>query len=402
MTEQALRALQELLLWRWSTAVQLTSLLMIAVFFTMLGRSIRTAALQSWVRAWQCNFAALAVTLSFWLLQPPRAVSRFVIAPLYMSLKMAFVVFLIQGAWATRRPGSRPVAPTHLAAGLLGYGLAAALFVRSLDQIGVVQHTLMGVLLVGAGIALLVELQVGLGWLAAGFLARGLLCFAEAWAYVLQLAPGASSRVSEAAATFRSAASSFDSAAEWLLALGCVLAVSEWVQRELLRANAELLIAQEDVRKLADRDPLTGLANRRGLAEVFRAAQPGGATLLFFDLDEFKKINDRHGHAAGDEALRRFAAALRESFRPSDSLVRYAGDEFLVVAAGLDPSSVADRLQALRDRLRRASSVGTPIAFSVGVAEMPPGGQPDAALARADEAMYEAKRRRRPGVARLA
>jgi diguanylate cyclase (GGDEF)-like protein len=135
---------------------------------------------------------------------------------------------------------------------------------------------------------------------------------------------------------------------------------------------------------------------------VFRAAQPGGATLLFFDLDEFKKINDRHGHAAGDEALRRFAAALRDSFRPSDSLVRYAGDEFLVVAAGLDPASVADRLQALRDRLRRASSVGTPIAFSVGVAEMPPGGQPEAALARADEAMYEAKRRRRPGVARLA
>lgn len=397
------KELQELLLWRWSTAVQVTSLLMIAVFFTMLGRSIRTAALQSWVRAWQSNFAALAITLFFWFFQPPPWMLRFVAGPVYMGLKMAFVVFLIQGAWAMKRPGTPLLTPRVLVRGLLAYAVAAPLLVRSLDQIGVVQHTLMGLLLAGAGIALLVRFQAGLGWLGIGFLTRGTLALAEAAAYALQLAPeSASPRLAGAAATFRSAASSFDSAAEWLLALGCVLAVSEWVQRELLRANAELLIAQEDVRKLADRDPLTGLSNRRALAEVFRAAQPGGATLLFFDLDEFKEINDRHGHAAGDEALRRFAAALRESFRPSDALVRYAGDEFLVVAAGLDPASVADRLQALRARLRRASTAGTPIAFSVGVAEMPPGSLPEAALNRADEAMYEAKRRRRPGVARPA
>ena len=397
------RELQELLLWRWSTAVQLTSLLMIAVFFTMLGRSIRTAALGSWVRAWQLNFAALALTLIFWFFQPSPGLFRFLIGPVYMGLKMGFVLFLLKGAWAMRRPDVPPPPASTLARGLLGYAVATAVFVRSLDQIGLVQHTLMALLFVGPGIALIVRFQVGLGWLGIGFLARGLLAAVEAVAYFLQLAPGlASPRVSAAAATFRSAASSFDSATEWLLALGCVLAVSEWVQRELLRANAELLIAQEGVRKLADRDPLTGLANRRALAEVFRAVQPGGATLLFFDLDEFKGINDRHGHAVGDEALRRFATALRESFRPSDALVRYAGDEFLVVAAGLDAAGAEGRLQALRARLRRAPIAGTPIAFSVGVGELPPGGHPDAALSRADQAMYEAKRLRRPGVARPA
>jgi diguanylate cyclase (GGDEF)-like protein len=397
------QALQELLLWRWSTAVQVTSLLMIAVFFTILGRSIRTAALGSWVRAWQLNFAALAVTLFFWFFQPPPGLLRFFVGPLYMSLKMGFVVFLLKGAWAMRHPDGPLPSTRALLRGLLGYAAAAALLVRSLDQIGIVQHTLMALLFAGTGIALVVRFQVGLGWLGIGFLARGLLAAVEAVAYFLQLAPGAASaRVSEAAATFRSAASSFDSATEWLLALGCVLAMSEWVQRELLRANAELLIAQEDVRKLADRDPLTGLSNRRALPEVFRAVQPDGATLLFFDLDEFKKINDRHGHAAGDEALRRFATALRESFRPSDALVRYAGDEFLVVAAGLDAGGAEGRLQALRARLRRVPIAGTPIAFSVGMAELPPGGHPDAALNRADEAMYEAKRLRRPGVARLA
>jgi diguanylate cyclase (GGDEF)-like protein len=162
----------------------------------------------------------------------------------------------------------------------------------------------------------------------------------------------------------------------------------------MLRANAELLNAQEDLRRLADRDALTGLANRRALPEVLRAAQPAGATLLFFDLDQFKQINDLHGHNAGDETLRRFAAALRESFRPSDDVFRYAGDEFLVVAHGLDSASVDGRIEMLRDRLRRAATNGPPIGFSVGVAEMPAGGQPDVALNLADEAMYEAKRAR--------
>ena len=394
--------MEQLLLWRWSTAVQVTSLVMIALFFTILGQSVRTAALQWWVRAWQANFAALAVTHLFWFFQPPPWMLRWVIGPSYMALKMAFVVLLIQGAWAIKRPGEVLASPRTLVKGLLAYGIGAAVLVRSLDQIGVVQHTLMGALLVAAGITLLVWFEAGLGWLAIGFLVRGALSFAEAAAYGLQLAPGSvSPEVSDAAGMFRSAASSFDSGAEWLLALGCVLAVSEWIQREMLRANAELLNAQEDVRRLADRDVLTGLTNRRALPEVFRAAQPRGATLLFFDLDQFKQINDRHGHAAGDETLRRFGAALRECFRPSDALVRYGGDEFLVVASGLDPSAVADRLQRLRERLRR-SAEGPAIAFSVGVADMPAGSHPDAALNKADEAMYEAKEQRRRTATRTA
>jgi diguanylate cyclase (GGDEF)-like protein len=387
----------ELLLWRWSTAVQVTSLVMIAVFFTVLGRSIRTAALRWWVRAWQANFAALAVTSIFWFVQPPPWMLRFVVGPLYMSLKMAFIVLLLQGAWAIRRPGTGLAPPRTLAMGLAIYAVLCAIFVRSLDQIGVVSHTLMGVLLVGSGALLVAGFEAGLGWLAIGFIARGTLSLAEAAAYALQLAPGSvSPRVSDAAALFRSAASSFDSGAEWLLALGCVLAVSEWVQRELLSANADLLIAQEDLRRLADRDPLTGLANRRALPEVLRAAQPAGATLVFFDLDGFKQINDLHGHQAGDETLRRFAAALRETFRPADAVVRYAGDEFLVVAKGLDSTSVAGRIEALRDRLRRATKEGPAIGFSVGSAEMAAGSHPDVALNRADEAMYEAKRARGP------
>jgi diguanylate cyclase (GGDEF)-like protein len=387
----------ELLLWRWSTSVQVTSLVMITIFFWMLGRSIRTAALLWWVRAWVWNLVALAITLFFWFFQPPNWVMHAVVAPVYMGAKTTFILLLIQGAWAMRRPGRPLFATRALVGGLAAYA-AAATVVPTVPWIGVIQHIVMGLILVVAAAVLLIAFDVALLWLAGGFAVRGLLSLAEAGAYVISVAGPARvpSRLAGGANVFLSAASSFDSIAEWLLALGCVLAVSEWVQRELLKSNGELLNAQEDLRRLADRDALTGLANRRALPEVLRAAQPEGATLLFFDLDLFKQINDLHGHSAGDETLRRFAAALRESFRPADAVFRYAGDEFLVVAHGLDSASVDGRIEMLRDRLRRGATDGPPIEFSVGVAEMPAGGHPDVALNRADEAMYEAKRARRP------
>jgi diguanylate cyclase (GGDEF)-like protein len=314
-----------------------------------------------------------------------------------MGAKTAFVLLLIQGAWAMRRPGRPFFATRPLIAGLAAYA-AAAMLLPTVPWVGVVQHTVMGVILVVAAAVLLLAFDVALLWLATGFAIRGALSLAEAAAYAVSVAgPGrVPPGLAGTANVFLSAASSFDSIVEWLLALGCVLAVSEWVQRELLKSNGELLGAQEDLRRLADRDALTGLANRRALPEVLRAAQPAGATLLFFDLDQFKQINDLHGHQAGDDTLRRFAAALRESFRPSDALVRHGGDEFLVVANGLDSASVNGRIEALRDRLRRAATGGPPIEFSVGVAEMPAGGHPDVALNLADEAMYEAKRARGP------
>ncbi|MEM9561380.1 MAG: GGDEF domain-containing protein [Actinomycetota bacterium] len=163
----------------------------------------------------------------------------------------------------------------------------------------------------------------------------------------------------------------------------------------------------------ARRDPLTGVLNRAGVEEMLvdrlRATGPSGAgpAVLFLDLDRFKRINDTHGHAAGDEVLRLVATHLLASAREVDGVGRLGGDEFLVVLDGgttAEPSierlasRVAERIRAglpsLADALAETVTGGHPVEVgaSIGIAVARPDDDFDALLGRADQAMYSAKR----------
>ena len=382
----------EIALWRWSVAVQLTSVAMITLFFAVLQRSMQREELGYWSRGWIINFTALAVALFFWIVQPPPGPIYWFVRFFFISLKTLAALLMMQGAWALGHPGGRLIRRPQLIIGILVYPFFAAFLLDNNDRIGLIEQTGYGVLFLITAWLLMRSQERGLTWLAAGFIVRGALCVTEGVAYAANLVPAASllGRLKPWGASFLSASSSFDSLSEWLLALGFVLALSSRTQRELQRYNLELLSAQEVLRQLADRDPLTALANRRSLPAIFRTVHEQGAQLLFFDLDDFKRINDVYGHQAGDDCLKRFTAALRASFRPDDQLVRYAGDEFLAIVPGLDEQDASARIGALRDRLE-AETGGEPIRFSVGIAALAPGGDADRALREADEAMYKAK-----------
>lgn len=374
---------EQLLLWQWSTLVQITSAWMLMVFFWVVRRSTARADLDAWVGAWLANGLALAVTCAYWL-QQPTGWMRPVLTTLYVGSKTAFLLLLLLGTLAFARqvrPALRgPVIWVGAGALLLGSWL------RGIPAIGVTQCLLI-VCVLGAALGhCLRHRGQGLGWLALGFALRCALGVAEGICYGMSLLEPVS-ELPHQVQTFLSVHSSFDTGAEWMIALGCVLAYAHRVQNELSCSNASLRAAQDELLVAARHDPLTGLYNRRMLPQLFDAASAQGGWLLFFDVDGLKTINDRDGHAAGDASLQRFGEALLATFA-GKAVVRYAGDEFIaILPAGSDPE--AD-IEAMRARLL-ASPGERAIDFSVGVAALRPDVDLRAVLNEADAGMYRHK-----------
>ena len=180
---------------------------------------------------------------------------------------------------------------------------------------------------------------------------------------------------------------------------------------ELSNSNALLQQREAELRELALKDPLTGLANRRQFddrlsSELARARRDGKHCVLYLlDLDGFKMVNDRLGHAAGDALLRQFAERLNDTVRASDLVARLGGDEFVVLACGLDNAddagALAAKIVALAQMPFSIAQTGTEqsgeprqaqVGASIGYAVFPDDAGEESALKRhADQAMYAAK-----------
>jgi len=188
------------------------------------------------------------------------------------------------------------------------------------------------------------------------------------------------------------------SIAPWLSLAALGYAVSTVGNLAFLAAQQHTVRAA--LRHSAERDPLTGLLNRRALDEALQGAAAGagpgrGVAVLFCDLDRFKAVNDRHGHTAGDAVLTQVAARLRAGTRGEAAIGRTGGDEFVVVLDDLDDLAHAEVVAA---RLRRAFSepfvvdgvvVGGGLSIGVHAVDRPTSAQ--ALTAGADAAMYAAK-----------
>lgn len=161
--------------------------------------------------------------------------------------------------------------------------------------------------------------------------------------------------------------------------------------------------AEDEFKRLAFFDPLTNLPNRRLLSDRLHQAvakvkrEKGRLALIFVDLDKFKPVNDRHGHAAGDQLLQQVANRLRTCVRESDTVARVGGDEFVVLLTSIsqaqDAMHVAQKMHAaLREPFHLPDGKSVQISSSAGIALFPDHGVDEAALwHHADVAMYAAK-----------
>jgi len=174
--------------------------------------------------------------------------------------------------------------------------------------------------------------------------------------------------------------------------------------RRIVELQNALLESQEALRVQALRDVLTGCWNRRAILDILKRElcrarrEDRHLGVLLCDLDHFKQVNDRWGHAAGDAVLRVAAERMATAIRPYDALGRYGGEEFLIVMPGCDESgarALANRLgQALREEPVLFEDTEIPVTASFGACTAPPTLQipPDELLRFADEGLYEAKR----------
>lgn len=214
--------------------------------------------------------------------------------------------------------------------------------------------------------------------------------FLAGWTPLLVLTAMASAQVNGALSGLR-----------WINDAGLVAGAFEAIVLSFGLADRALMLRhdRDHVRQLADRDSLTRLLNRRAWDEAAMEVMENDSTrplaLLFMDLDHFKILNDRQGHARGDQALVAVAQAIGQELRPLDLLGRYGGEEFVALLDGTDEQQA---MQVATRLCRRVHRLEIPIdenrlvlSISVGVAMRHPSDTLQSLIERADKAMYEAK-----------
>lgn len=381
----------------WSLGVQAGIVLLLAIFFSVLARAVPLVQVRLWAQAWLADLIAILAVFLMGALGQPATLGASSLAfwprvPLliYVSAKTLYALLLARGVRLHFEPALVPwLRRRHLLGVALVWGVIVALAGPQPMALMSLQWLVVGgVLALGAVQALRQRPPSRARWFIWIVFAEGLMFLA----YVPIHAPMLWGEPPLLPIVLYS--SFIDAGAELLVALAALVALEVFRSDDLQRTNRQLQASQDRLRQLVSLDPLTQLSNRRGLREALDTAAGREGVLIYLDVDDFKHINDTYGHAMGDACLERVAAALRQVFRAEDGLFRMGGDEFLVLAVGMQRPAAEERLRQLRQRLSHADGYTVTCNVSAGIVELSPEHEPERALELADDRMYRAKRAR--------
>ena len=374
---------------RLSIAVQFAMVMCLLGYFLLLWRMVKLREVRLWTLAWLADAVALAaVFIHAYAAIPP--FGHRISLVLYLAGKAAFAILIVAGARLHLRPGVEPrISLPIFTIFIFGWSLVLGLAVPNLWQGQLAESALVGLVLLGGGITVLRHPRSSVSrWLGWAMLVEGVVFLNSA----ALLAPALWGN--KLGFNYFNYSSFIDSLAELMLALACIAVIADRREELLHYANRELLQSQQRLSRLVDTDPLTNVSNRRGLRKAMNSVIETGSSFIFVDINNFKQINDLFGHQAGDTTLQRLANLIVEQFRPEDHVIRLGGDEFLVIAPGMDQQSARARVAAIRESLKHMTDDCPPFSIAAGIAELSPGGDPASALEEADRRMFAEKRGR--------
>ena len=279
---------------RLSVAVQLVVVVVCALFFIALSRSIRLTQVRLWAMAWCADALALLSVFLLAFISPPPVPARLALL-LYAAGKTSYALLMVAATRHHLRPGVEVrlrTVPTVLI--VAGWSVLLGLFSPHLGFAQLGQYLMVAGLLGFGGVWVLRRPRHARSrWLGVALLAEAVL-FAHYIPLLVPMMWGG-----RPLASYLAYSSFFDAGVEIFLALSILVALEGSTAEHLHHINEELEASQERLRQLVDLDPLTALTNRRGLREVLDRVRSVGAAIIFFDIDGFKGINDRLGHIAG-------------------------------------------------------------------------------------------------------
>jgi diguanylate cyclase (GGDEF)-like protein len=370
--------------------------LLLALTFSYLARLFPWAYLRHWSVAWWSllvGIFAVRASLSW----PDIAIGFWV---LFLSAEWVFLFYLLAGC--RELATGHPVTLTRFLPALPVSILLATIivpFFPSFGRLFAVESLLMAAGF-AAGLVLLRQVTpthrtIGLRMMQVAFVFLSLLFLAYIplfWFQPREILPWLS---------YTPLADLFS---ELLLGFGMVFVISEEARRELTEALVEVRRARDQIERQARIDPLTEALNRHAFHSILKgegidpAVRRGHGTVIMVDLDHLKAINDRDGHPVGDAAIQAAARAIRSLIRVEDFCFRWGGDEFLVLAPGLDGQLASERFLGLEHGVLFRARPDLPemlLLVSWGIAEFGGRTSIQEAIVLADAAMYERRATRR-------